>query len=412
MSIEQLTKLLEEQKAAFHAFKEGVDAEIKQIKAQGVADPTTTAKIEKANDEVARLQKAMDELQAKMSRPGAPGSVSEKDALKADHKAAFLDGFVRKGRTEDLDALQKKAMNITTDADGGYAVPEELDRTILSLMLLASPMRSVCNVITVGTSDYKKLVGLHGATSGWVDEDDARPETNTPQLGQVTPYMGELYANAFATQTMLDDAFFDAEQWLIGELVEKFSVDEGTAFTTGNGTKKPKGFLAYTQASTDDGTRAFGQIQYLPTGTSGAFKTPSASVNPNDDLIDLIYKMKAPLRAGASYMTAGKTLATVRKWKDQEGNYIWQPAMQAGQPSLLNGYAVVENEDMPAIGSGTVPIAFGNWKRAYTIVDRIGIRTLRDPFTNKPYIGFYMTKRVGGMLVDSEAVKVLKLSAT
>ena len=211
---------------------------------------------------------------------------------------------------------------------------------------------------------------------------------------------------------MLDDVFFNAEQFIIDELTKQFAIDEGTAFTTGNGTKKPKGFLAYTQAATADGTRAFGSLQYLPTGVSGAFKTRTDDVNPNDDLIDLIYCMKAPLRAGAFFMTAGRSLAVVRKWKDKDGNYIWQPAIQMGQPSMLNGYPVVENEDMPAIGSGTTPIAFGNFKRGYTIVDRIGIRTLRDPFTVKPKISFYMTKRVGGMLVDSEAIKLLKLSAS
>lgn len=403
---EQLTK-------AFEDFKKANDAELAEIKAKGHADPLLTEQVKKANDEISRLEKSLRDMEAKMSRPGAPSGLSEKDALKAEHKTAFINDFVRKGRTATLDDIQLKAMNVTTDADGGYAVPEELDRSILSLMQVMSPMRSACNVITVGTSDYKKIVSIHGATSGWVDEDDARTETETPKLGQVTPFMGELYANAFATQTMLDDAFFNAEQWLIAELVEKFAIDEGTAFTSGNGTKRPKGFLAYTQASTDDGTRAFGQVQYVPTGVSGAFKTASAAVNPADDLITLIHKMKAPLRQGAAFMMDTSTLAAVRKWKDYNtGGYIWMPGIQAGQPSQLMGFPVVENPDMPSIGSGTVPIAFGNWKRAYTIVDRIGIRTLRDPLTNKPYIGFYMTKRVGGMLVDSEAVKVLKLSAS
>jgi len=412
MSIEQMTALLEDQKKAFHDFKEFVNTEIKEIKAKGVADPTSTAKVEKANDEIAKLQKSMDELQLKMQRPGAPSGGSEKDQVKAEHKTAYLDGFIRKGRKDGLRDLELKAMNVTTDSDGGFAVPEELDRNILSLMRIASPMRSVCNVITVGTPDYKKIVNKHGASSGWVGESDARPETNTPSLSEIVPFMGEIYANAYATQTMLEDAFFNVEQFLNDELTQQFAIDEGTAFTTGNGTKKPKGFLAYTQAATVDGTRAFGQIQYLPTGVSGAFKTASTTVSPNDDLIDLVYEMKAPLRTGASYMMAGRTLGRIRKWKDQDGNFVWQPAMVAAQPSMLNGYPVVENEDMPGIGSGTVPIAFGNWKRAYYIVDRIGIMTLRDPYTADPYVKFKMRKRVGGMLVDSEAIKVLKLSAS
>lgn len=410
--MEKIMQALEEQRKAFEDFKQANDERIAEIAAKGHADPLLEEKVDNANAEITKLTNLIKELEAKANRPGAPDGGNEADKIKADHKEAFL-GYVRKGREENLADLQLKALNVTTDGDGGYAVPEELDRNILSLMQDMSPMRSVCNVITVGTPDYKRLVSTHGATAGWVDEDDARTETDTPSLAQVSAVMGEVYANAYATQTMLDDVFFNAEQWLISELSELFAQKEGTAFVSGSGTKQPKGFLQYTQASTDDGTRAFGQVQYVATGTAGAFKTASASVNPNDDLITLIHKLRAGQRNGAAFMLNSATLATIRKWKEYStGGYIWQPSMQAGQPSLLNGYPVIENEDMPDIGSGTVPIAFGNWKRAYTIVDRIGIRTLRDPYTNKPYVGFYMTKRVGGMLVDSEAVKVLKLSAS
>jgi HK97 family phage major capsid protein len=280
-------------------------------------------------------------------------------------------------------------------------------------MQAMSPMRGACNVITVGTGDYKKLVNIHGTGSGWVDEDDTRTATNTPQLAQVAAVMGEIYANPQATQTALDDIFFDAEGWLSQEIAEAFAIAEGTAFVTGNGTKKPKGFLAYTTSSDADSARAFGTVQYIATGSDGAFKTATASVNQADDLITAIQAMKSGLRTGAAWMLNSATLATVRKWKAYStGDYIWQPGLQAGAPSSLLGYPVVENEDMPDVGSGTVPIALANWKRAYTIVDRIGIRTLRDPYTNKPYVGFYATKRVGGMLVDSNAIKLIKLSAS
>lgn len=410
--MEEIKRLLEEQQKAFEAFKKANDAELAEIKAKGHADPLLTEKVDKANAEITRLSGILKDIEAKANRPGAPGNVSEEDRAKAEHKKAFMQ-FICKGNDSGLADLQRKALNITTEADGGYAVPEQIDRAILPLLKVMSPMRQVCNVVTVGTPDYKKLVSLGGAASGWVDEDDARSATDTPTLGQAAAYMGEIYANAFATQTMLDDVFFDAEAWLQQEIADAFALEEGDAFTTGNGTKKPKGFLAYTMASTDDGTRAFGQIQYVATGTSGAFKTASAEVNPNDDLLTLIYKLKSGLRQGAAFMMNSATLAAVRKWKEYStGAYIWQPSMQAGQPSLLNGYPVAENEDMPDIGSGTTPIAFGNWKRAYTIVDRMGTRVLRDPFTNKPYVGFYVTKRVGGMLVDSEAVKVIKLAAS
>jgi len=405
----EIKSLLEQQGKAFEEFKKVNDERLKAL-AEGKAVSELESKLDKVNAELTKLSKDLDEIAKKANRPPAgDGGASQE---KAEHKKAFLD-FVRKGVDSGLADLQKKAMNVTTDGDGGYAVPEELDRSVLSLMQNESPMRRVCNVITVGSPDYKKLVNKHGAGSGWVDEDDARPETGTPALDVVTAVMGEIYANAFATQTVLDDAFFNVEQFIISELSSAFALEEGAAFVTGNGTKKPKGFLAYTQASTDDGTRAFGQVQYVATGTSGAFDTASATVSPADDLITLIHKVKSGLRQGAAFMLNSATLAAIRKWKSYgDGNYIWQPGLQAGQPSQLLGYPVVENEDMPDIGSGTTPIAFGNWKRGYTIVDRIGIRTLRDPYTNKPYVGFYMTKRVGGMLVDSEAIKLLKLAAS
>jgi HK97 family phage major capsid protein len=408
MPMTEVKKLLEDQGKAFEEFKKANDDCLK-AKAEGKAFSEMEAKVEAANAEITRLSKELEEVAKKANRP--PAGSDGGDPAKSEHKAAFLK-FARKGDDVGLADVQKKAMNVTTDGDGGYAVPEELDRAVLDLMQHESPMRGLCNVITVGSPDYKKLVNKHGAGSGWVDEDDARTETATPALDVVAAVMGEIYANAFATQTSLDDLFFNVEQFIITELSKAFALEEGAAFDTGNGTKKPKGFLAYTQASTNDGTRAFGQIQYIPTGTAGAFKTASATVSPADDLITLIHKIKKGLRQDAAWMFNGLTLAAIRKWKDAEGNYLWQPGMQVGQPSMLLGYPVAENEDMPDIGSGTTPIAFGNWKRAYTIVDRIGIRTLRDPYTNKPYVGFYMTKRVGGMLVDSEAVKVLKLSAS
>lgn len=407
----EIKEMFEQLNKAFEDFKKANDAELAEIKAKGSADPVLKEQVDKANAEVSRLQKSIDELTAKMNRPSAPGAMSEKDQLKAEHKAAW-DKWARKGNDSGLEDIERKAINIGTPADGGYAVPEEMDREVSRLLRDLSPMREVCRIITVGGGDYKKLMNTGGTGSGWVGETTARTETNTPGFAELTPFMGEIYANPAVTQKALDDIFFNVEVELANDIITEFAEQEGVAFTSGNGTNKPKGFLAYTQASTDDGTRAFGSLQYIATGTAGAFKTASATVSPNDDLIDLIYKLKKGYRAGAVFMMNSATLARVRKFKDQDGNYVWQPVMQQGQPSLLNGYQVVENEDMPDIGSGTVPIAFGDFKRGYYIVDRMGTRSLRDPFTNKPYVHFYTTKRVGGMLVDSQAIKLLKLSAS
>lgn len=408
---QELKDLLEKQNKAFAEFKEANDARLKALESKGSVDPLLEEKVDKANAAITEIGKQMTEIEKKMNRPGGVGRGSSRPEVD-EHKHAF-GVFLRKGREDGLRDLERKALNITTDADGGYAVPEQIDTDILSLMQNMSPMRSVCNVITVGTPDYKKLVNAHGAGSGWVDEDDTRSATDTPALKQVSAYMGEIYANPQATQTALDDIFFNAEAWLQDELAEAFAIAEGAAFVTGNGTKKPKGFLAYTQASTADGSRDFGTVQYIATGADGAFKTASATVSQADDLITAIHAMKSGLRAGAAWQLNSLTLAAVRKWKAYgTGAYVWSPGIEAGQPSSLLGYPAIENEDMPDVGSGTTPIAFGNWKRAYTIVDRIGIRVLRDPYTNKPYVGFYTTKRVGGMLVDSNAVKLIKLAAS
>lgn len=407
----ELKDLLEKQNKAFAEFKDANDARLKALESKGSVDPLLEEKVDKANAAITEIGKQMTEIEKKMNRPGGIGSSGGRPEVE-EHKQAF-GAFLRKGREDGLRELEKKALNITTDGDGGYAVPELIDTEILAMMQNVSPMRSVCNVVTVGTSDFKKLVNAHGSTSGWVDEDDARTATDTPALKQVAAYMGEIYANPQATQQALDDIFFDAESWLQQELVEAFAIAEGAAFTTGDGSKKPKGFLSYTTAATADATRAFGTIEHIATGEAAAFKTASATVSPADDLITAIYKLKAGLRAGAAFMMNSLTMAAVRKWKAYgSGDYIWQPGVQAGQPSTLLGYAAIENEDMPDVAANALPIAFGNWKRAYTIVDRVGVRVLRDPYTNKPYVGFYTTKRVGGMLVDSAAVKVVKIAAS
>lgn len=346
--------------------------------------------------ELDELKSALEKELADAKRPGASGSKSV-----SEHKNAFMQ-FVRKGKDDGLAELQQKALQTTVEADGGYAVPEELDRSIIELLRDESPMRSVCNQITVSTPDYKRLVNLGGAGSGWVGETAARPATGTPTLAQISAFMGEIYANPQATQTSLDDMFFDAEGWLSAEVAREFAEQEGLAFLTGDGVNKPKGLLAYTMSTDGDATRAFGTLQKVHSGTAGDFDA--------DDLIKLVYTLRKGFRAGASWMMPNTTVFKIRTMKDSEGNYLWRPGLEAGQPSLILGYSITENEDMPEVAADANAIAFGDFRRAYTIVDRIGTRVLRDPYTNKPNVGFYTTKRVGGMLVDSQAVKVLTLS--
>lgn len=250
---------------------------------------------------------------------------------------------------------------------------------------------------------YKKLVNLGGASSGWVGETDDRPETNSPKLAEIIATMGEIYAKPKSTQTALDDVFFNVENWLAEEVAREFSEQEGNAFLLGNGVKKPKGILAHNLATTDDKTRQFGTLQQFLSGQAGNFDA--------DDILDLIYGLKKGYRRGAKFMMNGLTVAKVRKFKDSEGNYLWQPGLQEDEPSRLLGYGIAENEDMPDVAADANAVMFGNFKRGYAVVDRMGVRTLRDPYSAKPYIEFYTTKRVGGLLTDSNAIKVLTLKA-
>lgn len=381
-------------------FDEFKGANDKRVDALEAEKGKLSGQVEALNGKLTELDALKSELEKELAGIKRPGGNADK--VVSEHKAAFMQ-FVRKGKDDGLGELQAKALQTTVEADGGYAVPEELDRAILELLRDESPMRQVCSQITVSTPDYKKLVNLGGAGSGWVGETDARPVTGTPTLAQISAVMGEIYANPQATQTSLDDMFFDAEGWLNAEVAREFSEQEGLAFLTGNGTNKPKGLLAYTMALTADDVRAFGTIQNIKSGTAGDFDT--------DDLVKLVYTLRKGHRAGASWMLPNMTLFKIRTMKDLEGNYIWRPGIEAGQPSSLLGYGVTENEDMPAVAADANAVLFGDFRRAYTIVDRIGTRVLRDPYTNKPNVGFYTTKRVGGMLTDSNAVKVLTLSA-
>lgn len=398
---DEIKSLIDEQGKAVHALRVTVDAKDAEIARLGKSTVDTEAKLAKINAALDESKAGMDKLAAAMNRKGSDGK-GDVDAAKVEHKRAF-GSFLRKGRDAGLQEIEQKALNVTTAADGGYAVPEEIDRNITALLVNLSPMRALCDVVQVSTPDYKKLVNQRGTASGWVGEATARTATNTPTLAEVPAFMGEIYAFPQATQTMLDDVFFNAEAWLGGEIATQFAVAEGAAFLSGTGTNQPKGITAYTFATTADGVRAFGQLQKVKTGVAADF----AASNKADKIIDLIHALKAGHRQGASFMTNKALLGELRQFKDTQGQYLWQPGLTVGAPSTLLGYAVHENEDVAAKGAASLSLLFGNWKAGYTIVDRIGVRTLRDNVTNKPYIGFYVTKRLGGMVVDSEAIKAL-----
>ncbi len=412
IEISEVTKAIEASNAAFEVFKAANDARLKKMEEGKAGQSDDMATMVKSFDAVTAQSKAVKELletlEAKQNRKVFVGSDGKEiPEIEAEHKSAF-GGYMRKGKEYDL-ALEQKALNISASGDGGFAVPKVIDGMIDSLIVNISPIRSIATVQQISTSDYHKLINTRGTASGWVGEQANRPSTSTPTLVDIAPPMGELYANPQVTQQMLDDVFFNAESWLAGEVATEFARAEGAAFVTGSGVNQPRGFLAgNAPVATGDATRAFGTLEFVGTGASGAFKTLSGTVNPVDDLYTVIGKLKAGYRSGSNWVMNKDTLFKVAAFKDFQGRYVFSPTSAPGVADAVLGYPVVEAEDMPSLAANSFSIAFGNFKSGYLIVDRIGTRVIRDPFSNKPYIGFYTTKRVGGALTNSEAIKLLK----
>ncbi len=359
-------------------------------------------------EDVAELRAEMGQLrgqiQAQAVQAARPALAGAKAEASPEHKA-FVEGYLRKGQDG---AIERKSVNGTTDASGGYAVPREIDATIDAALVAVSPIRGIANVVKVGSAGYRKLVTTGGAPSGWVSEIADRPETGSPAFREIVPPAGELYANPAASQAMLDDAQFDVEAWLADEIAREFGRAEGAAFVNGDGVSKPKGFLSYTVAATGDATRAFGTLQYVASGAAGAF--PAA--NPADKLVDLVQALRSPYRQGAVFVMNSATLAVIRKFKTSDGAFLWQPGLIEGRADTLLGYPVIEAEDMPDIAANSVSIAFGNFKAGYLIAERTETQILRDPFSHKPYVHFYATKRIGGAVSNSEAIKLMKFAAS
>ncbi len=356
---------------------------------------------------VKELRNDIDRIETKANRPGAAGSDPGRHS---EHMKALGD-YILRGDESGLRSI-RAAVTTTSDPGGGYAVPEEMDREISRLLADASPMRSVSTVVPVSTSDYKKIVTTTRAGASHVTESSPRPETTSPAIASLSPAWAEIYAAPIVSQYALDDIFFDVGAWLEEEVTASFAETENADFTTGVGSGGvAKGFLAYDTTDEADGVREFGKLQYLPSGDASGFIVPTATAGPGDCLLELTYALKAAHRMGAIWMMNKATAGTVRKFRDYvTGNYLWQPGIAAGQPNLLLGYPVVENEAMPDIDGDAFPIAFGNFK-AFRIVDRLGMRVLRDPFTAKPNTIVYCYRRFGSMLTDSEGIKLLKIAA-
>ncbi len=320
-------------------------------------------------------------------------------------RVAFVDRYLRRGQEA---GVELKSFSGASGPVGGYAVPREIDALIEATLKAISPIRAIANVVKTGTAGYRKLVTTGGIASGWASETGARGETATPTFAEIAPPGGELFANPAASQAMLDDAAFDVEGWLASEIAREFAAAEGAAFIVGNGTNRPKGFLTYPVTAEADGVRAFGTLQYVPSGAAGAF----AASNAADRLIDLVQALKASYRQGAAFVMNSKTLAGIRKLKTSEGQFLWQPGLSGAAPATLLGYPVVEAEDMPDVAADSLSVAFGNFAHGYVVAERSETSILRDPYSNKPFVHFYAVKRIGGAVANSEAIKVMKFAAS
>jgi HK97 family phage major capsid protein len=388
---------------AFEAFRDANDERLAQIERKR-GDALLEEKVARIDEAIDTQQKRLDEIALKGARPalgrgGAPAPAAR------EHKAAF-ESYVRAGESAGLRQLETKAMSVASNPDGGYLVPPEVESEIGRRLAAISPIRSIAAVREISASVYKKPFMTAGPATGWVGESAARPQTNSPVLDELSFPAMELYAMPAATATLLEDTAVDLDQWIAAEVEQVFAQQEGAAFVNGDGASKPKGFLQYDKAAENAWT--WGKIGVIETGVSAGFPEDT----PGDVLIDLVYALKAGYRQNAVFVMNRKTQSAVRKLRDEDGHYFWQPPANAGGRASLLSFPMVEAEDMPDIAANAHAIAFGDFNRGYLVVDRQGVRVLRDPYSAKPYVLFYTTKRVGGGVQDFDAIKLLKFAGS
>jgi len=394
MSYTEIKSRLDDMQSAWRALRESNDERLSQIEKRGAADALTEEKTRRIN---ATISERVDRIEAALNRPEADAGGDEQkfDASAERHRAAF-NAYLRKGVDAGLEDIEKKSMSVGTDGDGGYLVSPQLSATILRTAGDTSPMRKLARVETISTSSLD-LVDDHSAPgAGWTTETGSVSDSATPTLTEKTIDTHEMYAQPKATQKLLDDAAVNIEAWLAERIAERFGELEGQAFVAGDGSGKPKGFLAYAAGT------SWGQIEQISSGTSAQVTA--------DGLMNLFYALKEAYAANGAFVMHRAAIEQARLLKDSAGQYLWAPGLAAGRPDSLLGAPVYSVADMEAPAADSLSVAFGDFKAGYRIVDRTGTRILRDPFTDKPYVKFYATKRVGGDVVNFEAIKVMALS--
>lgn len=403
--MDELKKAIEDLQKSWADYRKTNDERLSAISA-GSGTAELEAKLAKIDADVTKNQKMVDELsalQAQVNRMNlGTGSGNDKPV----HDEAFSK-WMKAGESREFRA----AATADVDPAGGFFVMPEVETAITRVAMQTVAMRRLANVRTISSASLKKVISKGGASAGWVGERDTRPETNSPNVDIIEITAREMYANPAASQILLDDSYTDVASWLGEEAGVAFGELEAAAFINGNGPLSPRGILSYDIVA--NANYAWGKIGYTATGAAGAW----AATDPADKLVDLVHTLKPKYRANGAFLMNDLTMASVRKLKQTTGagsmnSYLWEPSFQAGQPARLLGYPVYSDDNMPDIAANKYSIAFGDFRAGYQIVDRAGISVLRDPYTLKGFVQFYTTRRVGGGVVNYEAIKLLKFAAS
>lgn len=447
MDMTEIKSLLDEQGKAFDAFKKAHEEEVAELKKRGTADTVLKdrlAKIDKALDDAGEAKAAMEkklaaevtereELELRMQRQALKGSdgdgagaaqIKSFNDLLTGHNAArnqkfepldekglsdyraHLNTYLRKGLGGLYDAEQK-TMSVGSDPDGGYFVTPDMSGRMIKKVFETSEIRQIASQQTIGTDALEGMEDLGEAGAGYAGEHAVSGDTTTPQVGKWRIPVFWIDTEPKTTQQLLDDANVDVEGWLADKVADKFARFENNEFVNG-AAAKIRGLMSYTAAADSGSGVTWGSVGYAASGAAGAF----ATTNPADALFTLIGLVKQAYLANARWLTRRSVITTIRKFKDGQGQYLWQPGLAADVPEMILGYPVTRAEDMPAVAANSLSMAFGDFRQAYQIVDRAGVRVLRDNLTAKPYVKFYTTKRTGGGMLNFEAIKYLKFAAS
>lgn len=423
MTLEDIKALVEEGNRQFAEFRKSNDERLRQIETHGKADALLVEKVEKLSATLTatedRLAKRADGLERRIQTEGIfsepksredelkvvkafsaeCGQVLSLEQYRAYQKAQGV--YLRKGE-QGMTGEERAALSVGSDSDGGNFVTPDVTGKVVTKLFQTSAVRQVADIATITTDSLEGKIDRSDADSGWVGETESRPETNTPQVEKWSIPVHEQYAKPKATQKVLDDAGIDIEGWLARKIADKFSRRENTAFVTGDGVGKPRGFASYPTLATADDSRAWGTMEHVLSGVSGALGA--------DAFHDFLARFRDQYTANFRFGFHRLTLAAIRKLKDGQNNYLWEPRFDVGQPPTILGEQYVKFEDMPTVAANALAVVGGDFAQGYQIVDRLGIRTLRDPYSSKPFVEFYTTKRVGGAVIDFDALKFIKIT--